>query len=33
LSPVESDSEIEKGSLLSEDPEDEDAVPDWLMFD
>ncbi|KAJ5387858.1 hypothetical protein N7509_010399 [Penicillium cosmopolitanum] len=32
-SPVESDSEIEKGSLLSEDPEDEDAVPDWLMFD
>lgn len=29
----DSDSEIEKGSLLSEDPEDEDAVPDWLMFD
>lgn len=29
----ESESEIEKGSLLSEDPEDEDAVPDWLMFD
>lgn len=28
-----SDSEIEKGSLLSEDPEDEDAIPDWLMFD
>ena len=28
-----SDSELEKGSLLSEDPEDEDAVPDWLMFD
>lgn len=32
-SPLGSDSEIEKGSLLSEDPEDEDAVPDWLMFD
>lgn len=29
----DSDSEIEKGSLLSEDPEDEDAVPEWLMFD
>ncbi|KAJ6095823.1 hypothetical protein N7486_006569 [Penicillium sp. IBT 16267x] len=26
----DSDSEIEKGSLLSEDPEDEDAIPDWL---
>lgn len=26
-----SDSEIEKGSLLSEDPEDEDAIPEWLM--
>ncbi|KAJ5287381.1 hypothetical protein N7478_003067 [Penicillium angulare] len=25
------DSEIEKGSLLSEDPEDEDAIPDWLV--
>lgn len=32
-SPIESDSEIERGSLLSEDPEDEDAVPDWLIFD
>lgn len=31
--PEDSDNEIEKGSLLSEDPEDEDAVPDWLMFD
>ncbi|OQE05769.1 hypothetical protein PENVUL_c022G05969 [Penicillium vulpinum] len=29
----ESDSEIEKGSLLSEDPEDEDAIPEWLMSD
>ncbi|KAJ5129635.1 uncharacterized protein N7515_005674 [Penicillium bovifimosum] len=29
----DSDSEIEKGSLLSEDPEDEDAIPEWLMFD
>ncbi|KAJ6188420.1 hypothetical protein N7519_003328 [Penicillium mononematosum] len=28
-----SDSEIEKGSLLSEDPEDEDAIPEWLMSD
>lgn len=28
-----SDSEIEKGSLLSEDPDDEDAIPEWLMFD
>ncbi|KAJ5303114.1 hypothetical protein N7476_009913 [Penicillium atrosanguineum] len=27
----DSDSEIEKGSLLSEDPDDEDAVPDWLI--
>lgn len=27
----DSDSEIEKGSLLSEDPEDEDAIPDWLV--
>lgn len=27
----DSDSEIEKGSLLSEDPEDEDAIPEWLM--
>ncbi|KAJ5583287.1 hypothetical protein N7535_001907 [Penicillium sp. DV-2018c] len=26
----DSDSEIEKGSLLSEDPEDEDAIPEWL---
>ncbi|KAJ5225846.1 hypothetical protein N7468_007071 [Penicillium chermesinum] len=26
-----SDSEIEKGSLMSEDPEDEDAIPDWLV--
>ncbi|KAJ5168754.1 uncharacterized protein N7482_004348 [Penicillium canariense] len=25
------DSDIEKGSLLSEDPEDEDAIPEWLM--
>jgi xeroderma pigmentosum group C-complementing protein len=36
LSPApkyDSDSEIEKGSLLSEDPEDEDAIPEWLMFD
>ncbi|KAJ5383837.1 Rad4 beta-hairpin domain 1 [Penicillium concentricum] len=36
LSPVpnyDSDSEIEKGSLLSEDPEDEDAIPEWLMSD
>ncbi|KAJ5452887.1 Rad4 beta-hairpin domain 1 [Penicillium cf. griseofulvum] len=29
----DSDSEIEKGSLLSEDPEDEDAIPEWLMSD
>lgn len=27
----DSDSEIEKGSLLSEDPEDEDAIPEWLI--
>lgn len=27
----DSDSEIEKGSLLSADPEDEDAIPEWLM--
>ncbi|KAJ5759378.1 hypothetical protein N7520_006534 [Penicillium odoratum] len=27
----DSDSEIEKGSLLSEDPDDEDAIPDWLV--
>ncbi|KAJ5380708.1 uncharacterized protein N7496_003136 [Penicillium cataractarum] len=27
----DSDSGIEKGSLLSEDPEDEDAIPEWLM--
>ncbi|KAH8689464.1 hypothetical protein BGW36DRAFT_390908 [Talaromyces proteolyticus] len=36
-SPVEvegdSDSDIEKVSLLSHDPEDEDAEPDWLMSD
>lgn len=31
--PIDSDSEIERGSLLSEDPEDENAVPDWLIFD
>ncbi|CAG7931422.1 unnamed protein product [Penicillium olsonii] len=29
----ESDSEIDKGSLLSEDPDDEDAIPEWLMSD
>ncbi|KAJ5595035.1 uncharacterized protein N7459_001243 [Penicillium hispanicum] len=29
--PQDSDSEIEKGSLMSEDPEDEDAFPEWLM--
>ncbi|CEO60581.1 hypothetical protein PMG11_05202 [Penicillium brasilianum] len=29
--PPDSDSEIEQGSLLSEDPEDEDAIPEWLM--
>lgn len=29
----DSDSEIEKGSLLSEDPDDEDAIPEWLMSD
>ncbi|KAJ5835656.1 hypothetical protein N7447_001682 [Penicillium robsamsonii] len=29
----DTDSEIEKGSLLSEDPEDEDAIPEWLMSD
>jgi xeroderma pigmentosum group C-complementing protein len=29
----DSDSEIEKGSLLSEDPDDRDAIPDWLMSD
>ncbi|KAJ5513462.1 Rad4 beta-hairpin domain 1 [Penicillium fimorum] len=29
----DSDSEIEKGSLLSQDPEDEDAIPEWLMSD
>ncbi|KAJ5495862.1 hypothetical protein N7539_000978 [Penicillium diatomitis] len=28
---VDSDSEIEKGSLMSEDPEDEDAIPEWLL--
>ncbi|KAJ5662092.1 uncharacterized protein N7477_009708 [Penicillium maclennaniae] len=27
----DTESEIEKGSLLSEDPDDEDAVPDWLI--
>ncbi|KAJ5613001.1 hypothetical protein N7510_006195 [Penicillium lagena] len=27
----DSDSEIEKGSLMSEDPEDEDAIPEWLV--
>lgn len=30
---TEPDSEIEKGSLMSEDPEDEDAIPEWLMSD
>jgi xeroderma pigmentosum group C-complementing protein len=29
----DSDSELEKGSLLSQDPDDEDAIPDWLMSD
>lgn len=29
--PEDLDSEIEKGSLLSEDPEDEDAIPEWLL--
>ncbi|EED21162.1 DNA repair protein Rad4, putative [Talaromyces stipitatus ATCC 10500] len=29
----ESDSDLEKVSLLSHDPEDEDAEPDWLMSD
>ncbi|KAL4929884.1 putative DNA repair protein Rad4 [Aspergillus undulatus] len=29
----EDESEIDKGSLLSEDPDDEDAVPEWLMSD
>jgi xeroderma pigmentosum group C-complementing protein len=29
----DTDSEIEKGSLLSEDPDDEDAIPEWLMSD
>lgn len=29
----ESDSNLEKESLLSHDPEDEDAEPDWLMSD
>lgn len=29
--PDEIDSDIEKGSLLSEDPEDEDAIPEWLL--
>lgn len=29
----DSDSEIEKGSLLSEDPDDEDAIPEWLVSD
>lgn len=29
----ESDSDLEKESLLSHDPEDEDAEPDWLMSD
>ncbi|CAG8191601.1 unnamed protein product [Penicillium salamii] len=29
----DSDSEIDKGSLLSEDPDDEDAIPEWLMSD
>ncbi|KAJ5669714.1 hypothetical protein N7462_010784 [Penicillium macrosclerotiorum] len=27
----DSDSDLEKGSLLSEDPEDKDAIPEWLM--
>ena len=27
----DSESEVEKGSLMSEDPEDEDAIPEWLM--
>ncbi|QGA14945.1 hypothetical protein EYB26_002601 [Talaromyces marneffei] len=30
---TESDSDLEKESLLSHDPEDEDAEPDWLMSD
>ncbi|KAJ0419369.1 hypothetical protein BJY00DRAFT_286357 [Aspergillus carlsbadensis] len=30
---VEPQSEENEGSLLSEDPEDEDAVPEWLMSD
>lgn len=29
----ESDSDLEKESLLSHDPEDEDAEPDWLLSD
>jgi xeroderma pigmentosum group C-complementing protein len=29
----DSDSDLEKESLLSHDPEDEDAEPDWLMSD
>ena len=29
--PQDSDSEISKGSRLSEDPEDEDAFPEWLL--
>lgn len=29
--PEDPGSEIEKGSLLSEDPDDEDAIPDWLL--
>jgi xeroderma pigmentosum group C-complementing protein len=30
---VSPQSEDNEGSLLSEDPEDEDAVPEWLMSD
>ncbi|KAL2827226.1 hypothetical protein BDW59DRAFT_144426 [Aspergillus cavernicola] len=30
---ISDDSDNDKGSLLSEDPEDEDAVPEWLMSD
>ena len=27
------DSEIERGSMLSHDPEDDDAEPEWLLSD
>jgi xeroderma pigmentosum group C-complementing protein len=29
----DSDSEIERGSMFSHDPEDDDAEPEWLLSD